>query len=146
MDRKRSSQNITKTALKPYTRLKRKYHSVQVQTFLIMVTTENVESYANKKFDHTGFTLKVVERGIDNYYGVRTQELSYTKSGHVAYQIFTDFSRTTVLDTLRTLGNTPSPVIHRLIRIGLSARQIGQIRRWHISDWRVLPVKIHFSK
>lgn len=43
-------------------------------------------------------------------------------------------SRTELISQIFSSGNTPSQQL--TIRLGITARQIGQIRRWWIANWR----------
>jgi hypothetical protein len=107
----------------------------------VSVVTENTESEAKQKFIRDASKLvEIIQNGQFFHIGIRSKEYDTCKSGHPSYKQMTNFTRTTMLRQIQLLGNTASRLVTRFI--GLSARQIGQIRRHHFQDWRTASVKI----
>jgi hypothetical protein len=52
------------------------------------------------------------------------------------YRDMSNATRSQILHVIFTLGAAPSTVVARMV--GLTARQVGAIRRWNIPDWRDL--------
>jgi hypothetical protein len=132
------TQNVTNIAACPNTNHKRKYRNRLIETKCIKVQTINHESAANKKFDHLGFVLKLTDStGNLQYYTLSNKEFAYTTDGRPSYMFLVIGQRTSILDEIKSFGNTPSRVVQRMGNTGMNAGQIGQCRRWHCKNWRV---------
>ena len=73
-------------------------------------------------------------------FGIRTKDQDWksikASSAIPTFKDLTNESRTRILHVVYSFGSAPSSTLSRLI--GLTARQVGQIRRWNIPLWRTI--------
>jgi hypothetical protein len=75
-----------------------------------------------------------------NFFGIRNDIESWRSIKEIpaipTYMDMSDESRTRLLHVIYAMGNSPSAVVARIV--GLTARQVGAIRRWNIPGWKTL--------
>lgn len=94
------------------------------------------ERPATRKFGHTLITAN--PRPNATVFGIRTRNEEWrsisTEATIPTFMDLTNETRSRILHVIFTYGAAPSSTIAYIV--GLTARQIGQIRRWHIQRWR----------
>jgi hypothetical protein len=96
------------------------------------------ENPRTKKF--AGSLLSEIPVPFASVFGIRTKDQEWrslkTTRAIPTFQDMTNETRTRILHVVYSFGAAPSSILCRLV--GLTARQVGQIRRWNIPNWRVL--------
>jgi hypothetical protein len=91
-----------------------------------------------EKFE--GSLISQIITPIASYFYIRTRDGNFhslkTNQAIPSFIDMTDETRTRTLQVIYNWGPAPSSMVARLL--GLTARQIGQIRRWHIPNWRLI--------
>lgn len=84
---------------------------------------------------------------VASYFYIRTHDGNFrslkTNQAIPTFMDMTNETRTRILQVTYAWGSAPSTMVGRLL--GLTARQIGAIRRWHIPNWREIQ-NVHVNR
>lgn len=126
-------------------KLLRKSHSSEIRNLetnlasaCLQAPRVDEENPRTKKFASS--LLSEIPMPFASLFGIRTKQQEWRSIKTIpAIPTFMDMSnetRTRILHVVYSFGAAPSSVLCRLV--GLTARQVGQIRRWNIPNWRDL--------
>lgn len=134
--KKKQDRVIRVNTLKKFS-ISTRRRGITIQADIQKVATNNPESIAQTNLDHFGLTGKLtINKRNPVFVALTTQQPNYTKDGYFSFINYTSAERTKVIAYLLKAGNTASRWIARTVNMGLSARQLGQIRRWNNEGWQ----------
>ncbi len=120
------------------TSYKKRISNVYARSFNAHIVTD-AESKANHNLVLAPDTLAVTQFPVmlEKTYHTKASEYNVCKNGVTpSFSDLTKESRTLILTVLMSAGNIPSRLL--TVSTGMLARQVGQIRRWHIQNWKTL--------
>ena len=103
---------------------------------VIQVPTPDPELPHTEKFESS--LVSQLPSLAANFFGIRTANDRWRSIKKIpaipTFMDMTDETRSRILQVMYSFGSAPSAVVSRFM--GLTAGQVGAIRRWNIPEWR----------